>query len=78
MAWSSFTDATSADSMLALRTETFEAPGRAFACWPPARTSRCSVMKTPSLRSAWRNAFGPSASRVPVTDLPEVLSPFQL
>ena len=65
-------------SIWRLRTETFEAPGRAAACWPPASTSRCSVMKTPSLRSAWRNALGPSASRVPVTDLPAVLSPFQL
>ena len=54
------------------------AAARAAARWPPASTSRCSVMKTPSLRSVWRSALGPSASRVPVTALPAVLSPFQL
>ena len=51
---------------------------RAAARLPPTSISRCSVTNTPSLRSAWRSPLGPSASRVPVTALPALFSPFQL
>jgi len=52
------------------------APSARFACRPPT-TSRTSLMKMFSLRSAWRRALGPSDSRVPAAVLPAAVSPFQ-
>ena len=53
-------------------------PARGAALPPPlASISRCSVMKTPSLRSTCRSTLGPSASLVPDTVLPAAFRPFQ-
>ena len=45
-----------------------------FAALPPFDSSKL-VTSTPSLRRIWRSAFGDSASRTPLTDLPLCATP---